>query len=381
MNIQGLYRHLPTQGGERNRALAERMLVGRVMTQEHKEAALEQLSTIPEVWLSKLQEENMAFVGLSQSETLADTELLASYSPEKLKAEAAQVGPLRQEVEAELDQELATLRQENPEMADFAEYRRADELAERLGGRLLREQIGFEVRVQRGQLPLEYLQNELRIEDDPTAGFGIAEAGEPAVKETELFRSLLVELNGEGVLKDGQTVDPDNDVLLIPYKLRGERRISPVSEQSYASVTGQQMDHNHGMHVWDNRLVVLDDEVVALPSRKMGFHSVLLHEAGHAIDYIAEQVPGLAHRETVDRLYQRDLERHQAGEAVFLTSRAKDNAREYFAEAVEAYLTADLATEAGNFYKQENNHQQLQARNPELYGYLDKVMRWTETGR
>lgn len=380
MDTSGLQRHLPTQTGARNRELAEKMLRGKTLSQTYREAAVEQLATIPEPWLERLHEENVAYVGLAYGETLADTELLRSYSPEKLKADAEAAHPLRAQIEAEVDAEIARLREQDPEssQAAFAEIGRAEELAQKLGATFDSHGIGFEVRVQRGSTPLEYLYNELNIADDPDHEFLYPDGSNEEGRETRIFQSLLTDLNGEGVLLDG-VVDPENDVLIVPYKLRGGRRISPVSEASYSSVSGQQMDNNHGMNVWANRLIVVDDEVVSIPSRKMGYHSVLLHESGHAIDHAAESVPGLNHRQTMDSFYERDLQRvrqGEKGEAVFLTSRAMDNVREYFAEAVEAYLTKELPASPANFYKQENNHEQLKARNPELFAYVEKLMTW-----
>jgi hypothetical protein len=378
MDISGLNRHLPSQGGARNRELAESMLRGKTLSKDFREAAVEQLATIPEPWLERLSEENMAYVGLAYGETLADTELLRGYSAEKLKSEAEAAKPLRAEIEAEVDREIASLKKDDPEgtQAAFAEYGRADVLAEKLGAKFEQSGIGFQVRVQRGPTPLEYLHNEFNVADDPDHEYLYPDGSNEEGRETRIFESLLTSLNGEGVLKDGM-VDPGSDVLVVPYKMKGDKRISPVSEKSFAAITGQQMDNNHGMNAWPNRLIVVDDQVVDIPSRKMGYHSVLLHESGHAIDYAAESIPEFHHRETMDKFYQADLKKYQEGTNPFLTARAMDSVREYFAEAVEAYLTKELPDSPGNFYKQENNHQQLQARNPELFAYVDKLMRWT----
>lgn len=375
MDISGLHRHLPSQATERARALAEKMLVGKTLDGQ-KEAAVEQLSTIPEAWLEKLADENMAYVALGFNESLADTELMASYTPEKLHAQAAKAQPLQADVVAEVDAELGKLKEEDPDAAAFAEYSRADLLAERMGEKFASSGVGFQVRVQRGSTPLEYLQNEFNVADDPAHDYLYPDGSNEEARETNIFTSLLVELNGEGVLQDG-VVDPANDVLIVPYKMKGERRISPVSEKSYSSINGQQMDNNHGLNNWPDRMIVVDDEVVAMPNRKMGYHSVLLHESGHAIDYAAEGMPEFNHRETMDNFYKRDMELYSKGENTFLTARAMDNVREYFAEAVEAYLTAELPISTPNFYKQENNHEMLKSSKPELFAYVDKLMKWS----
>ena len=352
------------------------MLRGKTLSKDYKEAAVEQLATIPQPWLEHLHDENLAYVGLAYNETLADTELLRGYSPEKLKAEAIEAAPLVAEVTAEVDAEIAKLQVEDPDQAAFAEIGRADAMAEKLGATFDENGIGFQVRVQRGSMPLEYLQNEFNIADDPDHDYLYPDGSNEEARETNLFKSLLTALNGEGVPGDGM-VDPQSDVLIVPYKIRGDKRISPVSEKSYGAINGQQMDNNHGMNVWPNRLIVIDDEVANIPNKKMGYHSVLLHESGHAIDYAAESIPEFNHRETMDSFYAEAMAKYQKGDNTFLTARSADNVREYFAEAVEAYLTKPLPTSNANFYKQENNCEMLKKANPELFAYVDKVMRWS----
>lgn len=368
MDVSGLNRQLPTQATARGRELVAKMLRGNTIeSQGLRDAAIEQLATIPEPWLEKLADENLAYVALAGDETLADTNILWSYSPEELKKKARQAQPLVAEVSAEIDAETAKL---SPDEAAFAEIGRATELAERLAVKFDSQGIGFFPRVQRGETPLEYIHNEFNIVDDPYHEYVSPE--QP--KESEIFNNLLTSVNGEGVIKDG-VVDPENDVLIVPYKMKKDKRVSPVTEKSLSAITGQQMDNNHGLNAWPARLIVVDDQVVELPSRKMGFHSVLLHESGHAIDYAAEGIKEFDHRATVDRMYAQDVKKYQTGENVFLTARAMDNEREYFAEAVEAYLTKPVDS-PGNFYKQENNHDELKAKNPELYAYVDKLMQW-----
>ena len=368
MDVSGLNRQLPTQATSRGRELAAKMLRGDTIESAGlKDAAIEQISTIPEPWLEKLADENLAFVALTSKETLADTNILWSYSPEELKESAEKARPLIEKANAAIDEDLAKL---SPDEAGFAEIRRADDVAELLSAKFEANGIGFFTRVQRGDTPLEYLHNEFNIADDPYHEY--VSPDQP--KETEIFNSLLTTLNGEGVIKDGM-VDPQNDVLIVPYKMKKDNRVSPVTEKSLSAITGLQMDNNHGLNAWPARLIVVDDQVVELPSRKMGFHSVLLHESGHAIDYAAEGIAEFDHRATIDRLYAQDMKKHQEGQNVFLTARASDNEREYFAEAVEAYLTKPVES-PGNFYKQENNHDDLKATNPELYAYVEKVMTW-----
>lgn len=382
MDISGLRRHLPTQATERGREIAAELLAGKSLKGELREAAVEQLSTLPESWLERLKDEGVAYVALGTGEDLSKTELLPNYSPKRLREEAVQAKEIHDavnsQVEVEIDQEIAvepdSLRQV------MLERGKADLVSERLGAQLEEAGLGFEAKVVRNELSLFLLEGEQGIIRED-----YDEYLEPHETERELFREILLDLNGEGVvanpgsvnsrysLADDTVLDPQNDVLLIPYQVQGNRRFSPVSKRSYSSITGMSMDQHMGAHYWPNRLIVMDDEVVKLESSKTGFHSVMLHETGHAIDYIAEKIPELNHRETIDALYEADLERARAGDNRFTTRRADDNAREYFAEAVEAYLTTEVGT-SEHWYKPQNHHSLLKEQNPALYAYVDKLM-------
>ena len=59
-------------------------------------------------------------------------------------------------------------------------------------------------------------------------------------------------------------------------------------------------------------------------------------------------------------------------EDVFTTERASENVREYFAEAVEAYLTFPK-NDDGEIFRTGNSNPGLQQKNPELFNYLVKI--------
>lgn len=374
MDASSLYRSLPTQGTPRGRELAERMARGHQLKGPLKDAFVEQLSTVPEQWLARLHEEDMVYVALAYDESLAGTELLPSYSASRLESEADKVPALRQAVEAEVDAEIDQTLQGSDD--DFqramANHSRPAQIAERLSKTLDENNIGFQVRLMRDQMPLEHLQNEFGVGEYRDWEVGINGEERP---EVELFNSLLTELNGEGIVSEG-LVDPESDVLIVPYLIKRDKRISPVSEASYSQINGAMMDQHYGANYWLNRLITLDDEAVNVPAVKTGYHSVLLHETGHAMDYVAEKIPELNHRATVDALFKKDKERASKGESPFLTRRAMDNEREYFAEAVEAYLTKEGADSSRDHYKGANRHEMLKQHNPELYAYVDKLMRF-----
>jgi hypothetical protein len=78
----------------------------------------------------------------------------------------------------------------------------------------------------------------------------------------------------------------------------------------------------------------------------------------------------------VDALFAADQARVAAGapqESVFSSDRADDDVREYFAEAVEAYLTPENPNGYDTF-RATNSKEGLAARNPALYSYMEKVM-------
>lgn len=369
MESVNLHRHLPTQNTARGRELAESMLCGKQLKGPKKSAAVEQLATVPEPWLERLADENMAYVALGQSEDLTDTELFPTYTPQRLATDAQTAKPILSKVEAEID---ALISKELSETDDgfsqaMIERSKPERLAEKLRANLEAAGLGFAVKVTRDLLPLSYLEGEFTIEKE----------------NSELFRELLIDLNGPGVaegvsqasdLTDNTGLKPESGVVVVPFKTLQGEMMSPVSRESYKQINGMMMDQHLGGNYWENRLIVVDDDVVGLPSLKTGHHSVLLHETGHAIDHIADGIEGLNHRETVDNMYASDLERAKNGEVRFLTSRAQDNEREYMAEAVEAYLT-DNPKELGKGYKAANNHNQLKTTNPELFAYVDNLMK------
>lgn len=388
MDISGLRRFLPNQATESAREKAGRLLYGGQLKGTLKEPAVEQLATVPEPWLDRLVEEGVAYVALGYGEDLSQTELITSYTPEKLAQDAAKAKPLIAQAKAEVEQEIAETTKGGDELtAALAERERPQMLRERLRERFNEAEIGFDVKEVKGDKPLLYLEQEHNVE--PT---DYDEFLEPQETEQGLFRTLLVELNGPEVVKSSKTndgryiladdtvLDPQDDVLVIPYGVYGGKRLSEVSKESYSSINGMGMDQHLGAHYWPNRLIVVDDDVVSLPSSKTSYHSVLLHETGHCIDHLAEQYQELNHREMVDSLYAQDLQRYRQGDNRFLTARAMDNAGEYFAEAVEAYLTQPVeGVTAG--YKVENESVALKERNPELYAHVERVLAFDPPAR
>lgn len=382
MDISGLRRFLPSQATESAREKADKLLYGGQLKGGLRESAVEQLVTVPEPWLDRLVDEKVAYVALGYGEDLSQTELITSYTPEQLARDAEKAKPIISEVKAEVLRELSEHSDADPLTQALAQRERPAMVRERLRERFNEANIGFDIEEVRGEKSLLYFEQEHNVE--PT---DYDEFLEPEETEQGLFRNLLLELNGPDVVKsqsaergrfalaDDTVLDPADDVLVVPYGIYGGKRLSEVSKESYSSITGMGMDQNLGAHFWENRLIVMDDDVVGLPSTKTSFHSVLLHETGHCIDHLAEEYPQLQHRETMDTLYARDVERYKQGDNRFLTSRAMDNTGEYFAEAVEAYLTQPVDG-AATGYKADNHNQLMREKNPELYAHVEKVLQF-----
>ncbi len=374
MQIPSLYRTLPTQGTDGARAAASKMLHGKHLQGEMKDSAVEQLATLPEAWLGKLADENLAYVALSDGETLADTDILWSYTVDSLREDALKAKPIIEQVTAQVNEAID---KEKSEVTDefqsaMIEHHRPTQLAETLMKEFQAHNLAFAVKVTKDLLPVSYLEGEMGV---TRADYD--EFLQPEESDSQLFRELLTELNGQAIFQDGsenETLSPLNQTVVVPFKKKGARMVSPLSEASYAQITGQEANLHDGAHYWENRLIVLDDNAVQLPATNSGYHSVLLHESGHAIDYIAETLPDLHHREVIDGLFQKDMEAAAKGVDRFTSKRAKDNAREYMAEAVEAYLTQEVGGHR-DYNKPDNNHDNLKSKNPELFEYVDKLMR------
>ena len=140
------------------------------------------------------------------------------------------------------------------------------------------------------------------------------------------------------------------------------------------------MEASLGLNRAEDRLVLLHKKFTPEKAVEVGNYRLVLHEVGHALDHVLDRmvaVPGFGalHRQTVDALYQRDLEwsKSEGVDGVFTTDRASENVREYFAEAVEAYLTYP-GDDRGEIFRTRNSNPDLKKMNPDLYAYVDQIM-------
>ena len=177
---------------------------------------------------------------------------------------------------------------------------------------------------------------------------------------------------------DNDQATPGQGIILIPYAYYRGRAVSEVTLKQALDFKAQRAKDAMGIHNSEERMITLYEDYLFDPAPEAGHHRVAIHETGHALDHALERVtnvPGLGaeHRARVDAFYQRDKQAlKEKGVDHFTSDRAKDSVREYFAEAVEAYLTVDMQ-DGQEFYKPHNNREQLQKRNPELFQYVDWI--------
>lgn len=319
-----------------------------------KVGAARDLACLPLAWLQRLDAEGLTVAVLQEGQSLADTDVLPTMTPERCRRHVVQAQALAR---AAIDEENRALSLDPSAPADdfaSAMARRwlPDRIRENLLPRLDQAGIGFSVEVCREPVDLKALARSKQIPDE----------------EFSTWRDLLLELNGPLLKVSGDLAQAAQEILMVPYAFHRGRAVSEVSRDNYATFDSMKVRQHRGIHSWPNRLIMVHEAFVKEPADEVGNYRVLVHELGHAMDYLAEDLlPG--HRATVDGLFAADLEAARQGEVRFLTPRSADNPREYLAEAVEAYMTRRVGDEQ-DFYKPENSREDLQQRNPPLFEYV-----------
>lgn len=202
----------------------------------------------------------------------------------------------------------------------------------------------------------------------------------PQDKLTEWSASFSA-LNRGLVSETADGVTATYGVVIFPHTFHRGEVVPEMRLNNAREVTSDYVKGSLGLNRSDERMVLLHQEFVATPSPELGNYVLAVHEVGHALDHALEHlhnVPGFAeqHRLTVDTLYQADLAKVASGaspDSVFTSDRADDDVREYFAEAVEAYLTPENRNGHDTF-RSGNSTQGLAEKNPQLFAYVDKVM-------
>lgn len=183
-------------------------------------------------------------------------------------------------------------------------------------------------------------------------------------------------------------LEPKGDMLqatcglvLLPHTYLDGRAVPESRLANARQVTAEFVERSLGLNRPDEKMVLLHQKFSPLPAQEVGNYRVGIHEVGHALDHALEDlvgVPGFGqdHRKRIEALYAADCDKVSKGAEpglVFTSDRADDDVREYFAEAVEAYLTPENPNGYDD-YRKSNSREALATRNPELFSYVEMIM-------
>jgi Glucose-regulated metallo-peptidase M90 len=203
---------------------------------------------------------------------------------------------------------------------------------------------------------------------------------EPSLKDIAARQDISVE-HFEDWSKAFQDLNQGlpRGLYLLPHIYDQGQPIPENRLRSARETTAEYVEASLGLNRPEDRLVLVHQKFTEAMAEEVGNYRLVTHEMGHALDHVLDRttgVPGFGqlHRQTVDALYGADLKKAEAAgvAATFTTDRASENVREYFAEAVEAYLTFPK-DDGGDFFRAGNSNPGLRSKNPELYGYMEQI--------
>ncbi len=327
------------------------------------------LAAFPVPLLKLLAADDLLVVGLRAGQTLADTPRLVTVQPDVYHGHVEQAHRLLEQSMQRQGDEKQKRIDERVQAGEPRDYVEAMEnhwwakcLQDDLSKQLVDAGIGFAVEMQKEPFSIDQLAASRNVEKE----------------ELDNWKTTFHALNEKLVTTDNDQATPGQGIILIPYAYYRGRAVSEVTLKQALDFKAQRAKDAMGIHNSEERMITLYEDYLFDPAPEAGHHRVAIHETGHALDHALERVtnvPGLGaeHRARVDAFYQRDKQAlKEKGVDHFTSDRAKDSVREYFAEAVEAYLTVDMQ-DGQEFYKPHNNREQLQKRNPELFQYVDWI--------
>ena len=324
------------------------------------------LTALPVNWLKRFDEENVAVVILKTGQDLGDTPLWPAFKPEACQEMLNQAAPLVEKTVKEFLAGFADI--EDPHYRAYQISLAGDDLKDKFDALSVQENLGFALKVSRDTKSLNALAGESGINGEDE-------------EQLARWKDNFLALN-KGLLEDpeGQeTASPKHGFYLVPFEVYKGKEYRPLTVPALKSFTGLELSRHDGGNYPENHFVAIHDTVATDPSPHKGHHRVVLHESGHMVDWLTRAMPeiGPKHEAKVAELYAKALAadaQSPPGQSPILTDRAKDTVGEFFADSVEAYLTLPVGDQA-DFHKGENNRIELQKRNPELFDYIDSVMK------
>lgn len=289
------------------------------------------LRAFPEPWRDFLDDYGVQLIVLDGQETLADS---SAVSREAVADEAT----WKKRVQSELAPALAAVPPGTP-------------VVDSLHHHLSQQNAPFRVASHHSPINLDELAARRQV----------------ASAYRQQWKDELVSLNAPWGSVTPEGFQSTHGVFLLPPVPTAHGWLSDRDYQNAVSTTADSVGEALGLNRGAEQRVLLHSRYLGDNAPEIGGYRVAIHEMGHALDYALEGLPdstgfGQHHKDTV-------LACFQEAEA-FTSDRADDSVREFFAEAVEAYLTEPSQ---GFDFRPDNHQGALRQRNPRMAAYLDHL--------
>jgi hypothetical protein len=341
-------------------AIARSLVKASELDAEALDTVVSDLTAIPPNWLKRLKDEHIGVVVLKTGQNLADVPLFPEFTTEKCDE---MVPKCRPAVEQILQTYLGDAANEtDPGARGYYLKMAAPEIKEALEKVSEKEQLGFAVHPQSSPIGWIELAGSNGIDPDGS--------------RYEHWKQSVESLNQGLFESDGEVLTPNAGVVLMPYVGYKGKHFRGLTLPGLKAFSGNDLNVHDGANFPENSFLAIGDQVATDPSAISGHHRVVLHEAGHMIDWLTAHMPNVGdeHRLTVDTLYAKSMAADKAATdkstSPIISKRARDSAGEFFADGVEAFLTMPREDD---YNKGDNNRLQLEARNPEFFHYLEHV--------
>ena len=183
----------------------------------------------------------------------------------------------------------------------------------------------------------------------------------------EEWKQELLSLNAPWAHHSSEGFQSSHGLFLLPPVPTAYGLVPDREFQNAVTTTAESVGESLGLNRGSEQRVLLHSRYLGDNAPEIGGYRVAIHELGHALDYALEGLPeqtgyGQHHKQAVLACFQETQS--------FTSDRADDNVREFFAEAVEAYLTPPSE---GFDFRPDNHQAELRQRNPKMAAYLDHL--------
>lgn len=185
------------------------------------------------------------------------------------------------------------------------------------------------------------------------------------------WKEELLSLNAPWSSQGTEGFESTHGVFLLPPVPTAHGWLSDQEYQNAVTTTAESVGEALGLNRGSEQRILLHSRYLGDSAPEIGGYRVAIHEMGHALDYALEGLPddtgyGQNHKHAVLACFQEAQS--------FTSDRADDSVREFFAEAVEAYLTRPSL---GSDFRPDNHQASLRERNPRMAAYLDHLFQST----